>query len=42
VARGGADAGLEDERLLEAVAQSYRDRFAVRKRVSGPDLTPPA
>jgi uncharacterized RDD family membrane protein YckC len=42
VVGGDADAGLEDERLLEAVAQSYRDRFAVRERVSGPDLTPPA
>ena len=30
------EAGLDDERLLEAVAQSYRDRFSRR------DLTPPS
>jgi uncharacterized RDD family membrane protein YckC len=36
VVAGGADAGLGDEGLLEAVAQSYRDRFSRR------DLTPPA
>jgi uncharacterized RDD family membrane protein YckC len=35
VVGGSADAGLDDERLLEAVAQSYRDRFS-RKGLSPP------
>jgi uncharacterized RDD family membrane protein YckC len=36
VAGGSAEAGLDDERFLESVAQSYRDRFSRR------DLSPPS
>jgi uncharacterized RDD family membrane protein YckC len=42
VAGGIADVTLDDERLLEAVAQSYRDRFSGRERPSERDLTPPS
>jgi uncharacterized RDD family membrane protein YckC len=42
VAGGIADVTLDDERLLEAVAQSYRDRFSRREESSRGDLTPPS
>ena len=42
VVGGGAHVGLDDERLLEAVAQSYRERFSARERPPDRDLTPPS
>jgi uncharacterized RDD family membrane protein YckC len=42
VVGGDADDGLDDEPFLEAVAQSYRDRFSGRGRSPDGDLTPPS